>query len=637
MNDGTFPHGTDTYPISRSIRVESAVVIVVTALGIVSQLRLWNVVRRRTLREKKQQEEEERRNDEIETEVGRRLQEYNVKERAEWEARHGERSETTVTSTTEVPDGSKNGDATNREIGLEKKHKIRSHPQRNGQAGDEPDDPAPEGIPLPESPSSPKFCDRAATAARVQSDNASVATATAGSEARTLRSSIRRSGTYLLRRLSRGHGTVISGSEEFLVSPNSDGASHSSRQAIMDEGSEFGDRLQSIASDAHDEVNMDALNGSDQSPDGERNSSEATAEAKGNTAEETAAKAENSDKETIDRGPISDRPEEPKTKVNDEKIELNAEKVKALPGQNTKIVQTYRTGEWAKHLSDAEAPEPEPITRPETPSEGSEEAEEVAAPVNTTELLQTPLNAKPPPAPESRLSVRSGLNDANEDRRLSNASDMSSQPRQRPLKHHRSHSTPYLPLSPSAGQTEGSQTPSPTKPKWKEPHSLMAVREDRMRSRLSLGSTNHDPWASRTIPGQTIEASAEHSPTFPVREEDEDEAVPLSRRRAMLHHRKARQNTPKTPLRWSRSFSGQGSPNSMAAWRQSVQEDLSQKRDPLGFTHRRAPGFGLETPSPSSPGVGEATNGGTQGAVDLNELHREAMRRMQAAVDEQAD
>ncbi|RMJ22295.1 hypothetical protein PHISP_06832 [Aspergillus sp. HF37] len=88
----------------------------------------------------------------------------------------------------------------------------------------------------------------------------------------------------------------------------------------------------------------------------------------------------------------------------------------------------------------------------------------------------------------------------------------------------------------------------------------------------------------------------------------------------------SQQDTPKAPPRWSRSISSQAHPGGMAAGRQSMRDELSQKRDPLGLA------VGPETRNPPSfsggNGVAERTR---SQRGDLNELHREAMRRMQAA------
>jgi Domain of unknown function (DUF4203) len=73
-----------------------------------------------------------------------------------------------------------------------------------------------------------------------------------------------------------------------------------------------------------------------------------------------------------------------------------------LPPQLSKVVMSYRTNEWAKHLSNADEPEVDELKLEEYPTERLETVQEVAAPVKVDELQQTAENAMPPPAPVSR-------------------------------------------------------------------------------------------------------------------------------------------------------------------------------------------------------------------------------------------
>jgi hypothetical protein len=73
-----------------------------------------------------------------------------------------------------------------------------------------------------------------------------------------------------------------------------------------------------------------------------------------------------------------------------------------LPPQLSRVVMSYRTNEWAKHLSNADAPEVDELKLEEHPTERPETVQEVAAPVNVEELQQTAENAMPLPAPVSR-------------------------------------------------------------------------------------------------------------------------------------------------------------------------------------------------------------------------------------------
>jgi hypothetical protein len=68
-----------------------------------------------------------------------------------------------------------------------------------------------------------------------------------------------------------------------------------------------------------------------------------------------------------------------------------------LPPQLSRVVMSYRTNEWAKHLSNADAPEVDELKLEEYPTERPEAVQEVAAPVNVEELQQTAENAMPAP------------------------------------------------------------------------------------------------------------------------------------------------------------------------------------------------------------------------------------------------
>lgn len=950
LNDDTFPLGTNTYPLTRNIRVELAAIIIVGGIGVISQIRLWKVVRQRRFTEKRKLDEEQAKKDDAEAEVGRRLQEDNLRERSEWEALYGRGPETTATSTTEVADLTEEwkkdkiaaGSDTAKDDAIEMdvievssqrsfrcsecreaEDRARSaeacvpadetQPWHDGNAADE-HEVSVEG-PRPEAPVSFRFSDRVAAAANVDGDDHSDIAAVAGSEVGSPRSSrrfSRRSPSF--RRLYRNSG-VVSQSEEALISPNGDCDldSNSSKEVHMDDGSEWSRDCQSTVSDIHHEANEDIaerktdemirassetiLMARQMAAEGETtdNRSSAGAEdilgeekpvgncreameeqaASGDSAEkddpekqttpvsgtreepevddpklhnegalgpakeaeseksvpddgsplieipaatpktrneeDTSAsidpeeplrsadsyQRENSSKDAEfgksvadDSSPMTEAPvavsgaksekdttptidsEEPeppsshREKVNVEtgskskdqenempevrkghdapaeiiesqdlesetvsvgnhtsdtsrtpeqvqespatfsslkassnieeqgrtdtappdevatdqksnvsiakskakakrnkveRVELNSEAVKCLPERSSRIVQSYRTNEWAKHLADAETPGPEPITPlEEDHPERYEEADEVAAPVNMEELLQTPLNAQPPP-----IVVSPGNEplDPNEDRRMSNGSGLQTNPRQLNSENSQawkssgrlsqisSASSSYLPLpaQPQRGSLrdlrsfsnpvlsstvntgppgEDVETASVGKPKWTGAPPLMAVREGRVRSRLSLTTLGHDPWSSRSKPGHSpVEVSPHSSPTFAIPEEDEED-LPLSQRREMLQQQKTQLSRPST-LRASQSFSRrEGSPAVMAAWRQSIREDLTQRRDPLGLT--RSTSFGLETrQSPSTIVENTIAEGMQRG--DMNDLHREAMRRMQAA------
>lgn len=89
LNSRLFPLDTNTYPVTRGIKVEIAVIIILTVFGIISQLKLWNTIKQR--REEKQrarlQDEEDR--EHLEADLGRNVEEQNRQEKPMWEAIYG--------------------------------------------------------------------------------------------------------------------------------------------------------------------------------------------------------------------------------------------------------------------------------------------------------------------------------------------------------------------------------------------------------------------------------------------------------------------------------------------------------------------------------------------------------------------
>ncbi|KAM0505050.1 hypothetical protein ACHAP8_002445 [Fusarium lateritium] len=90
LNDDVFPLGATTYPVTKGIRVETAAIVIVCLFGIISQIKLWKLVREK--REKKAEEaaEGERNLREEEEQVGRNIEEANARERRQWERVYGD-------------------------------------------------------------------------------------------------------------------------------------------------------------------------------------------------------------------------------------------------------------------------------------------------------------------------------------------------------------------------------------------------------------------------------------------------------------------------------------------------------------------------------------------------------------------
>jgi hypothetical protein len=386
------------------------------------------------------------------------------------------------------------------------------------------------------------------------------------------------------------------------------------------------------------------------------------------------------------------------------KATLDRTTMKKIPEQTSKVVHVFRTKEWAKHLADAETPELEPLELESELPEDLDAVEQAAAPVHVDGLLQTAFNAQPPPVVMSPDLSASSLEQI---QRQSGMSFTPSPEMSRSKKRHspqnlpgrsplplarnastgaivslqeedvvapmlRSASTPFLAIT-SPGNTKE----TPESPRWNGPPPLLAVRENMVRNRMSSTSLRHDPWASRNASrlslGDPIQAI---SPTTAILEEQEDveisapridDDVPLSKRKAMLQRQTMQspsglsvanlpaEMSPQITQSYERSRSPQftqvdseRSASRMAAWRQSVREDMTQRRDPL--FHGTSPG----PPSPSSPerprsslwGSVQQMRDASSAHVDksvadgmqrgsMTDLHRQAMRRMQASANRQ--
>ncbi|EAW12832.1 TMEM198/TM7SF3 family protein [Aspergillus clavatus NRRL 1] len=815
LNDDIFPLGTGSYPITRNIRVELAIIVIIAILGVVSQLRLWKLIRERRRKEDEIRDEEGRKNEEAEAEVCRRLEENNQREREEWEARYGNSEKK------DIPELGDNTQCPADKVDLEKGNatEIRSISgssqvsyrcsdcrHREGsedsfsEASGATDDPRasqhvnnPDGTTGQVGPSQFRVFDGAA-AAKLKNGGDSDVTATVGSEGGTV-SSKHFFGQTLQKKISIQSSLRPARSQEAHTDDdstlsvegtkdeNKDGIGHTGdeaagldkrRQASQEErdawglaaGREIAETWGGVENTTapgcaptgrgekgtpavrmlEKPVSMDDLRTARPKPieegSGEhgkltahdegapfssnRNKNEGTealaikeADLRDNSQTPPTTSVEkqnsenallqdahgiskkpslgesqdtNSSKTTPGKGGIQKRADEEierkqsssteskAKKRRKEKAKLDAHTVKRLPERTSTVVQSYRTNEWAKHLCDAEIPAPEPIAPiVEESPENPVEAGEVPAPVNVKQLLQTPLTAEPAPAVESRVSSRKEQQNADDGRRMSH----DSKPRlvlgiSSPNVEESQAGFPFggVPLVGAQVVLSSSALPSPgsnsamrtlsgpaaelpredqevTKPKWKGPPPLLALREDMMRSRVSSTFLSLDPWASRNSSrhSMVLDSSTPISPS--ISNPDEGDDVPLSRRRAMLHQQgnlSARTSVPTPSPRWSHP-SAIGADNAqmvMAAWRESIREDLEDKRNPLARQDVPLGGTGAGHRT-SSPPLGQPGRNSSSMSLNLDqaiadkvqrggmtELHRDAMRRMQAKANQNA-
>ncbi|KAH6964029.1 hypothetical protein DER45DRAFT_641520 [Fusarium avenaceum] len=114
LNDDLFPLGANTYPVTKGIRVETAAIVIIFLFGIISQIKLWKIVREK--REKKAEEaaEGERNLREEEEQAGRNIEEANARERRQWERIYGDGDVASSTASRTSNDGDAQNEKKNR-------------------------------------------------------------------------------------------------------------------------------------------------------------------------------------------------------------------------------------------------------------------------------------------------------------------------------------------------------------------------------------------------------------------------------------------------------------------------------------------------------------------------------------------
>lgn len=90
LNDGLFPDGTDTYPLNRGLRVELAVTVIISVIGVISQLKLWRLIQNHRNKSTDESSDEEVVLPDEEESIGRRVEEQTNLERREWERMYGD-------------------------------------------------------------------------------------------------------------------------------------------------------------------------------------------------------------------------------------------------------------------------------------------------------------------------------------------------------------------------------------------------------------------------------------------------------------------------------------------------------------------------------------------------------------------
>ncbi|KAB8302212.1 hypothetical protein EYC80_005657 [Monilinia laxa] len=316
-----------------------------------------------------------------------------------------------------------------------------------------------------------------------------------------------------------------------------------------------------------------------------------------------------------------------------------------LPSQLSRVVMSYRTNEWAKHLSHADSPQLDELNISEDVTEDSRA--EAAVPVEVEALQQTAHNALPPPAPRSSSQTSTqtpGLTRSSSTQsnitpfatipegssvhgqdvltRNSSRKSLGGLSVHRPL---RNTSNPNIPEqiveSPGRGITPSPQHFSPLSSPFGGSNALMGKRDTMIRNRSSyftVANTSPRSMAPTSEPNQ-FSPSQFHSSTTsqmgsesglnrdsfnnhhintssPIFSEDGDD-IPLSHRRELI--RKSTQQPliqPATsfnshqPRRQSGAINQMAREQQLATWRASVTHDLQvhKQREMDGVERQRS-------------------------------------------------
>jgi hypothetical protein len=494
LNDNLFPLNTQTYPITRGMQVEIAAVILLCIVGVISQLKLWRVIKDRREKKEAEQRNAERRKSAMEEAMGRFLEARTDREKAQWEKVYGPQwdnvyndhvrsSRSTIIdastgfandnrkswiSIQEVPAGSAAtvGVELNRLSLPRADHNLASRSKRQSAitihtiAEDDetqaetsasttdvqsassvdggPDHqsilPQHNGHGVPSIPPLPFMIPNSASSYAASAQG--LATEQTHPHSNLQLADKRKSGTSILRRLSGQNGiaSLTSRSEEALVAPEAHHSRASSIAATLND--ELGELdLQSVHSEADDVSDghrrglMPAVTRSAMQESGNSLSYP------GDEPPSPAALSVEFDPEELAR-PVMTIPEQSLRPAIESRISagsksypgrsngFNASKnvpvasndakgsapspadipsnesltqgaLVKIPSQLSNVVMTYRTNEWAKHISTAEVPiddQPNAVLG-DALAESSIHLVEAPAPVRVEELVQTPVNA----------------------------------------------------------------------------------------------------------------------------------------------------------------------------------------------------------------------------------------------------
>lgn len=104
LNDKIFPLQTNTFPHTRGMKVEIAGIIILFAVGVMSQMKLWKIIQARREAKNVIKRQHQANLEAIDEESGKRVEAENMVERERWEAAYGNQKETNTNTNTNDQD-----------------------------------------------------------------------------------------------------------------------------------------------------------------------------------------------------------------------------------------------------------------------------------------------------------------------------------------------------------------------------------------------------------------------------------------------------------------------------------------------------------------------------------------------------
>lgn len=258
----------------------------------------------------------------------------------------------------------------------------------------------------------------------------------------------------------------------------------------------------------------------------------------------------------------------------------------ALPEPLSRTALKYRTNEWVKHSTSADAPEPDEIHMDDFPASDGFAREEAPAPLNVEELQQTARTGAPAPAQPSKAGTAPSHEVAHNDIRGQLSAHRSSTARlsahpiaEEPSNSHtgtvagvadEDPSSSRISITPSPMLQSDSvfKSPAPGVVPYTNPQTLLGRRESYLRNK-SLGPTPYVTAgaADHSVPFDPIHDEAgsihnhpSHSHSSRSRSPDDDD-MPLSQRRTLI--RKSSMLGGKTSYAPPRAVSGVITPSAI--------------------------------------------------------------------------